>query len=399
MISNGDDNLNITYSGDIKFNDDETSIRSISQNGYLKYKKNDKTLIAENNSHGEIKYEMEDNGRKINPNDDEGKSFLTNAVKNMIEVGFDAKGRMDRIYKKGGSRAILEEIDNLKSDYVKSMYIEYLFSVDSISQEEMKSTAKKIGTKISSDYDKGRLLSKFPADYLKDSLTAHAWFESAKSVSGDYDKANALKYIARQALTKEQFNQTVDVANTIGSDYEKANVLKELIFKSTFAEENFDKTIDAVSYIGSDYEKANLLKALIEKERPNADHFNKLLDVTAHVGSDFDKSNLIKEMIETGLPTGIAFDKLLSAVIHTNSEFDKANLLKYITSKNVMSQEQWAGIINATAEISSDGDKSNLLVSIAPSLPKNDSLKMIYMRVAKTINNETDLGRAIKAME
>ena len=34
-ISNGDDNLNISYTGDIKFNDDETAIKSISPGGYL----------------------------------------------------------------------------------------------------------------------------------------------------------------------------------------------------------------------------------------------------------------------------------------------------------------------------------------------------------------------------
>ena len=157
------------------------------------------------------------------------------------------------------------------------MYLEYLFSADSITKGEMRDVVRKIGTQMNSDYDKGRLLGKFPIDYLNDSATARAWFEAVKGVGGDYEKSNALIYIARQPITKEQFNQTVVVANTIGSDYVKANVLKELIFKRTFAEENFDRTIDAVSYISSDYEKANLLKALIEKENPSADHYNKLL--------------------------------------------------------------------------------------------------------------------------
>jgi len=399
MISSGDDNLSINYSGEIKFNDDETAIKSISHNGYLRYIRNDRKLLAENDSQGEIKYELYDNGKKINLNDQEGKLFLADAIKDMIGVGFDAKGRLDRLYKKGGSQAVLNEVENLKMDYVKSMYLEYLFSVDSIRQNEMTEIAKKIGSKLGSDYDKGRLLTKFPAEYLKDSSTAYAWFQSVKSIGADYEKSNALIYITRQALTKEQFIQAIDISNSIGSDYEKAKVLKELIFKTSFPEEGFDRTLDAVSYIGSDYEKANLLKALIEKEKPSEKQFDKLLDLTEHIGSDYDKTNLIRELIAIGIPTGASFDKLLSAVVHTGSEFDRANLIKEITRKNITSDDQWISIINATSEISSDVDKSNLLIMMAPNMPKSDPVKTVYLKVAKTINSESDLGRVVRAVE
>jgi hypothetical protein len=399
IISNNDDNLYINYQGEIQFNDDETAIKSIAQNGFLKYTRNDRKLTAENGEHGEIKYELTYNGKQLSPNDPDGKQFLADVIKDMIQIGFDAKGRMERLYKKGGTEAVLNEVQNLKADYVKSLYLDYLLSGDSLSQNEVKDIARKIGTQMGSDYDKGRLLVKFPFNYLKDSLTAHAWFEAVKTIGSDYEKSNALVFMARQPLTPELFDETVDISNTIGSDYDKANILKELIFKRNFAEGNFEKTLDAVSYIGSDYEKSNLLKALVEKEKPTGDRFNKLLDVAQHLNSDYDRSNLVKEMIETGLPAGASLDKLLSVVIHTGSEFDKANLLKNLTTKNINTNEQWISVINATAEISSDADKSNFLISIAPTIPKNDSVKMAYMRVARTINSEADLGRTIKAME
>src|SRR5579871_770793 len=155
MISNGNDNLTINYSGDIKFNDEETTIASISRNGFLKYQKNDKKLFAENDLQGGIKYEMYNDGNKLDPGSEQGKLFLADVVKSMVDVGFDAKGRMERIYKKGGSRAVLNEVGNLKDDYIISMYIEFLFAADSVSQNDIKEIAKKIGNKIGSDYEKG----------------------------------------------------------------------------------------------------------------------------------------------------------------------------------------------------------------------------------------------------
>ncbi|HVM88688.1 MAG TPA: hypothetical protein VMT76_10915 [Puia sp.] len=398
-IINDNDKLYINYNGEVRFNNEENAILAISRNGFIRYIHNEKKLRAENGANGEIKYEMEDDGRKISPESAEGKRFLEDVVKDMIDMGFDAKGRMERLYNKGGASALLNEVQHLKMDYIKNMYLEYLLSVDSISQDQIKSVARKISTEISSDYDKGRLLQKFPVEYLRDSLTARAWFESVKGINADYEKSNTLVNMARQDISKAQINQIVDVVNSMQSDYEKSNVLKELIFKRTFAEENFDRTLDAISYVNADYEKVNLLKALIEKEKPSADHFNKLLDVTEHVNSDFDKANLIKEMIETGLPAGASFDKLLSAVVHTNSEFDRTNLLKDVIMKNISSQDQWISVINATASIESDYDKSNFLVTIAPDLPKTDSVKMAYLKVARTISQESDLGRAVKAME
>jgi hypothetical protein len=398
-IFSDNDNLRINYSGEIKFNDDETAIKSISPDGYLKYIRNGKKLFAENNPQGEVRYEMDDDGKMIDPGSHDGKMFLMRVISDMIDVGFDAKGRLQRLFKKGGTDAVLNAVDNLKMDYIKGMYLEYMLASDSLSQDQLKAIAKKINLGINNDYDKGRLLQKFPAEYLKDSLTARAWFEAVKSINSDYEKASALVYMARQPITREQLNQVVDVSNTIASDYDKANILKELIFKRTFAEENFDKTLDAVGYINSDFEKTNLLKALIEKEKLSADHFNKLLDAAEHVNSDYDKTNLIKELIETGLPAGAGFDKLLSAVIHAGSDFDKANLMRNLSNKNITSDEQWVAFINATSEISSDNDKSNLLVAIAPELPKTDQVKNAYMKASRTINNGNDLGRAVKALE
>ena len=398
-IMNGDDNLTINYSGEIKFNDAETKIEAISRNGYLKYKRNNKKLLAENDGQGAIKYEMYDNGKRLNSSDAEGNSFLEDVVKDMIDIGFDAKGRIERLYRKGGSAAVLDAVGHLKMDNLKSMYFEYLLMADSLPQPSIHSIAKKIGSEIGSDYDKGRLLQKFPIEFLRDSLTARAWFESVKNIGADYEKANALIYLARQPLSKEQFNQTVDVTNTIGSDYEKANVLKVLIFKNSFGEENFNKTLDAVNFVGADYEKSNLLKALIEKEKPSADHFSKLIDVTEHVGADYNKTELIKQLIETGLPDSAGFVKLVRAVSHTGSEYDKANLLKDIVTRNLKTDEEWVTILSAAAAINSDNDKSNFLVSIAPDLPKSEEVKTAYMKAARTISQEWDLGRAVKAVQ
>ncbi len=399
IINNGEGDLSIYYSGDIKFNDDETGIQSISPDGYVRYKKNGRKLVAESDYHGQIKYELDDNGRTLEINSQEGKRFLAVAIKDMIDVGFDAKGRMERLYNKGGNKAVLDEVNNLKSDYVKVMYLQFLLSSDSLNKDEVKLVLKKICTQIDSDFDKGNILNKIPTDYLKDSLVSSAWFEAVRTIGSDFEKSNALKYRIRQQFTNDQFDDMMDATSSLGSDFEKSNILKELINKSSYNENYLDKTLDAVNNIGSDFEKMNILKLLIEKDKPTGKNFDKILDVGDHVGSDFDKGNIIKQLIENGIPADASFDKLLSVINHLGSDFDKVNLLKDVANKNIQTEQQWIGIINCSAEINSDFDKSNLLVSISKNLPKNDNIKMAFTKAAKTINSEQEYGRVMKTME
>ncbi len=127
-IINDGVSIKMEYEGKIAFNEEETEIRSLSPNGYLKYKKNDKKLFVESNSKGEISYEFYDDGEKLTF-DERGKKFLAEAIKEMIGYGIDTEGRVERIYKKGGAAAVLREVGNMQGDHVKSIYFEYLLAV------------------------------------------------------------------------------------------------------------------------------------------------------------------------------------------------------------------------------------------------------------------------------
>ena len=398
-ITNGDEDLRIHYSGDIQFNDDETAIQSMSPDGYLRYSKNDTKLIAEANYHGEIQYQLEDRGKKFNINDDEGKKLLSAIIKDMIAIGFDAKGRLQRLNRKGGYRAVLNEVDNLKSDFLKSMYLQFLLSADSVQPEDIRKIAQRIGHDLGSDFDKGNLLKQFPASYLKDSLISHAWFESVKTIESDFEKSNALKYISRQSISPSQFDEVVETARSMGSDFEKANVMKELMQNRKFADDNLSRMLEGINNINSDFEKSNLLKDILEKERPTGEDLNKFLDVVAHMDSEFDKGNLLKEMIDEEIPTDESFDKLLSVINHIESEFDRVNLLRKLASRNLHSDGQWINIISSTEQISSEFDKTNLLLEIASKMPRTDSVKTAFTKTAKTINSEIDYGRVMKAVQ
>ena len=365
IVNNGKDKLEINYTGEVKFTDDEGAIKSMTKNSYLKYWKNDRKLRVKCNVNGELSYEMFDNGRKLNPEDAEGKKFLAEAIQGMISVGFDAQGRMKRIVEKGGLRALLSEVDRLDNDFIKSMYLENLIASDSIHPNQITDIAKKISTQIGSDFEKSKLLQKFSPTQLKDSLTSKAYFEAVGSVGSDFEKANTLKHIIKQPLSKEQFNSVLSASNTVGSDFEKANILKELLHQEIVAGENLSPFLNSADHVGSDFEKANILKELIDNKQFEGENFTNLIGSINRVGSDFEKTNLLKKL----------------------------------ANKELQTEEQWIGLINETAKIDSEFERGNVLVQIAGKMPKSEEAKTSYMNVAKTINSEVDYGKVVKALD
>jgi len=364
VVDNGKDRIEIESSGEIRFTDDESTIQSISKNGHLRYQKNDQKLYAGYTNKGDLKYELFDDGKKLNPESPEGKKFIADAIQQMIATGMDAQGRFNRIITKGGVRAVLAEVDRLDNDFIKSMYLEYLIASDSLKSAQIFEITNKIDKKLGSDFEKGKLLKKYTATHLKDSLTSTAYFEAVKNVGSDFEKANALKYILKQSLGKMQYGSVINVSNSVGSDFEKANILKELIHEG-----KVDSSV-----------------------------VNPFLEATDRIGSDFEKANIIKEMIDYGLYANDSFSNLLGSIGHVESDFERANILKKLAARDIKAQEQWIGLIEKTAELSSEFEKCNVLLQIASRMPQNEEVKATYMKAAKTINAENEYGRAIKAL-
>jgi len=68
-------------------------------------------------------------------------------------------------------------------------------------------------------------------------------------------------------------------------------------------------------------------------------------------------------------------------------------------SENNLSEEQWIRLIDQTANINGDFEKSNFLIQLSRKMPKGDNIRNAYLKIAKTINDDSQYGRAVRAIE
>lgn len=354
----------IKYSGRISFTDDETSFKSITPGGYIHFRKNEDRVTAKSNKQGVISYELSEGDNKISL-DSTGIKLITEAVKEMIAFGIDANERMERIYKKGGNRALMNELGNLKNDNVKRMYFEHILKSDSLSSDDLALLAKKVSTSFGTDQDKEDVLKRFTVEQLKDSITAAAYMKTVESFNDDYAKSNALKNIMTIAASKELFPKVMQIINSIHDENEKEGLLRDIMNKEGLDDEQTDRMIEATGHFNDDMQKENLLMQLISKTGVAAKHFDKLLEMTAHFNDDMQKENLYKKLM----------------------------------GENNLSEEQWISLINQVVNISGDFEKCNFLFQLSQKMPKSENLKTAYLKAAKTISDDSQYGRAVRAVE
>jgi hypothetical protein len=284
----------INYLGKFQLSDDESSFKSISPGGYFKFRLNEIKVKAQSDVRGEIEYKIYD-GKNDLPLNEQGKLIVSKAIHEMIYWGYDGEGRMERVYQKGGYKALLSEIDSIKFDQIKMLYLNRLFSIDSLPSETKELVVRKVKT-LGSDMDRSQFLNKITPSQFKDPSINAACFDIIRGMGSDIDKMNVLHHIIDQdSLSTENIAIILNLGNNMGSDMDKSNLYRELIDKGLIKDSLFDSLAIFVSHMGSDMDKVNLYNKMLGINSITENQWIILINQSASLGSDMDKANTLSD--------------------------------------------------------------------------------------------------------
>ena len=195
--NNGSQKLNIEYEGDIEFTDDDKSIKSISRGGYLYIRKtqfgNRREIIAEPNSDGTVEFEYRI-GRRTQEWDKEAQEFLADVLLEVIRTtGIGAEGRVERFYAKGGLDAILEEVDDIRSDYVSQIYLRILLDDQKLSNDELVKVARYVPSELDSDHYITEVFKDHSEKFFATDATTEAFLDAIERMDSDHYVSLILK--------------------------------------------------------------------------------------------------------------------------------------------------------------------------------------------------------------
>ncbi|HSC39678.1 MAG TPA: hypothetical protein VLD19_17455 [Chitinophagaceae bacterium] len=283
----------IRWSGIIKLNDDETGIASITPGGYVKYRLNDKKMVAESNLQGEISYSLYNDGDRITI-DSNGQKFISHAVEQLVAAGFDAAKRVDRIYQKGGDSALLAETDKQKTDQLKMMYLQRVFAHDSLRDSLLPLALEKIG-RFGADNEKVFMLKKITSRQLQDSTTLAAFFETLGRMHSDGDKLKMINSLVKEGPVRvDLFDKIMETTGHLGSDRDKMDVYNKLLNREVISEYQWLVLIGETARLHNDFDKAHLLVQIAPK-MPATDNIKQAyLAAAKTIRSDMDYGKVMR---------------------------------------------------------------------------------------------------------
>lgn len=400
VVNNNDHYLEIDYDGEIKFTEDETAIESMSPGSYLEFTTNDRRLIAKRSYHGEVKYQLYEYGRRVDPYGEKGQRLIGDIVQEMVKLGFNVDEKMRRVYERGGELALLKATLAAEGDYLKGRYLAYLLSGSEPDVDELTAAAVIVAVDMKGDFEKAQVLKAFPNNSLADQRIATQWLKAVVTIHSNFEKTQTLRTFPLNEIDNPSIIvEWIEVAKTLDADFEKSQVLKEfpvdklndsLVSTAWFA---------AISSIGADFEKANTLK-MITAQPLSKVQFNSALVTVAGINAEFEQVNIIKELIHQQVPSEPkSFEQLMTLIGNINTDFEKSNILKSIIEKGIETESQWSGIIRETRGVTADFEKTNILLLVAAKMPKTETLKLSYLDAAKEISSEMDYGKLVRAVE
>lgn len=430
--------FNIESRGKIELTDDDKDIKSISDDGYLEINKtvfgSRRTIIIESLGGGKLKKEYYEGRTKMDW-DPNGKEWLSQVLPELVRnstIGADS--RVNRFFAKGGAAGVLNEINRMESDYVKSHYGKLLLQKD-IPAGDMPKVIENLAASIESDYYLSSLLKDSMDKLMPNKQSADAFFKASDKIESDYYKSVLLKSgLQKFSASPDQVKSILRAAANINSDYYLSVVLTALLEEGDVKEESMAELINVSREISSDYYRTEVLKKAVQKPGASAQAIRNAVGALADVGSDYYKTAAFNVMAERNQiskdlqPEVIriisesvgsdyyaattyakimkhqdlsdeSFEKLVLAAGNLSSSNYASDVLQKCAQRNLTTRQLLA-VLKAAEGIDSDHYLSTVLISLAPKVRSADATtKDAYRAAAKKIGSETYYGRAIRAID
>jgi hypothetical protein len=327
--------LEVNIRGKVEFADDYTDIKGISDdNGRIRIvderggmsRKFEATVTADG-----LKRSYWVNGES-RPFDNEARAWLAKVLNDTVrQGGYDARPRVQRILKERGPGGVLQEISQLKGDYVKRVYFDELIKSGNLDDGMVRQVLRQAAGEIKSDYEKAQLLIKMSENYLENDSQRAIYLEGVNTINSDYEKGRTLSALLKKGdLSRENLAFLLKSVATISSDYESAQLLIKIAEGFSFDDSMRAAYMEAVATIGSDYEKGRVLSAFLKKTGSQKDALIFALKSASTISSDYEKAQLLIKVAAASSGDEAVRAALIDSAKTIKSEYERGRVLNAV---------------------------------------------------------------------
>jgi hypothetical protein len=349
----GSNGLDVEYDGKIVFADDDKSIKSISRGGYIRIRStsfgNRREILAESDNGTTINYEYYE-GRRRADFDENGKKWLADILLEVVRTtGIGAEGRVARFYKNGGVTGTLDEISDIRSDYVSHIYLQELLEIDGLSDNDLVKIAGYVPRELGSDHYITEVFKDYGDLFLKNDQTTEAFLSAITRMDSDHYVSIILKETLEQDLSNEMLVKVLDAAGEMNSDHYKSGIVMELLENDNIEEDNLKEIIDYSSDM-SDHYKSGVLTKMLKNDQVSAKYYNDVLR-SADEMSDHYRNNILNYLLDNEELSSDNFEIILKMADDMSDHYS-TNTLKKLLEEHELSSADYDKVIKSVEQLS-----------------------------------------------
>jgi beta-lactamase regulating signal transducer with metallopeptidase domain len=403
--SDDDYGLSIELDGELEFNEDFDDIIGMSDDAYfeLEEKTRDRSrrrMELELGRDGTVERTYFERGRRAEY-DDAAQQWFHEALAHAVRVlAIGAEQRLDRIYRRDGVAGVLDEIDEVDSDFARARYYRAFLSLDGVDRQDTKRVLDQATRDIDSDFELANLLIGSLAEYMSDEELRGAYLDAAKSIDSDFEKRRVLSAaLEDHEMPAPEMAAVLDAIEGIDSDFEAGQLL-QYVTPGHLAHPGLRGSyFRAIGNLDSDFEQSRILSELLAGDHLDREGMILLLESVQDIDSDFEAARLLTMSAEHYLDEDAEMRELFfRAVSALDSDFERSRVLKHLMAEEDLSPESQLLVLENIDDMDSDFEKTNLLIDLAGEDFASEEVREAYLHVVDGIDSDHEYGRAMKAL-
>lgn len=399
--SDGRDEIRARVFGEIEFADDDRSIKSMSDDGYLTIEerrgRQRKEIDIEVGTGGELVYTYYDNG-KAEEFDNEAAEWLGGMLLDIIRrTGFGAEQRVERILDRDGVDGVLREVRTIESDHVSRIYLEKLLVSRRLSPEEWDQVMTVVATEVDSDYETAELLIAAAPQIEQDKDLLKGWVEAVEELESDYETRRVLSAVELDDQTPTAVVMAVmQIAERMESDYEKAELMIDVASLAEANAETSEAYIQGVESIESDYEKRRVLSAISVDKARSPETIKRVIGIAGGMSSDYEKAELLIEMAPMASADPELAGNYIDAISDLDSDYETKRVIEALGRREKLTTESIGRLLLLVDRMDSDYEKAEVLIGLARQC-RDPELFLLLIDAARSIESGYESRRVLSA--
>ena len=397
--SNNGDKFSLKWTGEFRLTDDEKDVSWIEEGARVTISEGhlftNTVTLTSNGGRIERAYTKSGFRRDYEP---EGRLLVAATLDKLIRTsGAFARDRVARFLQRGGTDAVLAEINRLESGYVRRVYYGELLRQAPMTEALLSRVLERAAVDIKSDYEKATLLTQ--AARLPAATNAHraTIAHAARTINSDYEQRRTLSAVVTNPMAPEVAAAVIEASGSIGSSHDRSTLLIEVAANGGLTEATSAAFMAQVRTLSSSHDQRRVLTALPGPAAATEAVAVESLRAAREISSSHDQSQTLLSLVDRGGLTEASAAAFFDAAARISSSYDLSRVLRSVIAETPLGERVLEGVLRTTPKVTSSYDRANVLIALSEKTRLAGANRQMYIAATNGMGTH-DENRALAAL-